>query len=212
MILHNHCSLTVPNKPSININNLILTSTTISLSWSVPIDSVVTSYEVMWISDDCPDDVDEGNATTTGAGGSAAGSGSSGAAGSTAGSGSSGAAGSTAGSGSSGAAGSTAGSGSSGAAGSTAGSGRSGAAGSTAGSGSSGVAGSAAGGAAGSGVSAASDSESNATIPVIIYTIHGLRAGTTYTITVIANNGAGASSNDTVITGTPEMGKSYTCV
>ena len=28
-------------------------------------ESVVTSYEVAWTSDECPDDVDEGSATTT---------------------------------------------------------------------------------------------------------------------------------------------------
>ena len=38
----------------------------ISLSWSVPSDSVVTSYEVVWISDDCPGGVAKGSATTTG--------------------------------------------------------------------------------------------------------------------------------------------------
>ena len=38
----------------------------ISLSWSVPSDSVVTSYEVVWISDDCPGGVARGSATTTG--------------------------------------------------------------------------------------------------------------------------------------------------
>ena len=29
-------------------------------------ESVVTSYEVVWTSDECPDDVDEGSATTPG--------------------------------------------------------------------------------------------------------------------------------------------------
>ena len=41
------------------------TDTSITLSWSVPNGPVVTSYEMMWTSDECPDDVDEGNATTT---------------------------------------------------------------------------------------------------------------------------------------------------
>ena len=39
------------------------TATSISLSWSVPSDSEVDSYEVMWTSNECPD-VDEGSATT----------------------------------------------------------------------------------------------------------------------------------------------------
>lgn len=42
-----------------------IANSSISLSWSVSIDSVVTSYEVIWISGDCPGDVDEGNSTTT---------------------------------------------------------------------------------------------------------------------------------------------------
>ena len=41
------------------------TATSISLSWSVPTGSVVDSYEVVWTSDECPDDVDEGSATFT---------------------------------------------------------------------------------------------------------------------------------------------------
>ena len=43
------------------------TSPTISLSWSVPSGSVVTSYEVMWQRDtsgDCPDE-DEGSMSVT---------------------------------------------------------------------------------------------------------------------------------------------------
>ena len=45
-----------------------ITSTSISLSWSVPSDSVVTSYEVMWQRDTsvgCSDE-DEGSTTITG--------------------------------------------------------------------------------------------------------------------------------------------------
>ena len=39
------------------------TATSITISWSISIDSVVDSYEVMWSSEQCPNDVDEGNAT-----------------------------------------------------------------------------------------------------------------------------------------------------
>ena len=39
------------------------TATSISLSWTSA-GSEVDSYEVMWISDECPDNVDEGSATT----------------------------------------------------------------------------------------------------------------------------------------------------
>ena len=35
-----------PGQPSVNVTSI--TSTSISLSWSVPSGSVVTSYEVMW--------------------------------------------------------------------------------------------------------------------------------------------------------------------
>ena len=40
------------------------TATSITISWSISSDSV-DSYEVMWSSDQCPNDVDEGNATIT---------------------------------------------------------------------------------------------------------------------------------------------------
>ena len=36
----------VPGQPSVNVTSI--TSTSISLSWSVPSSSVVTRYEVMW--------------------------------------------------------------------------------------------------------------------------------------------------------------------
>ena len=55
--------LAVPGQPSVNVTST--TATTISLSWSVPSGSVVDSYEVMWTSGECPDDVDEGSATIT---------------------------------------------------------------------------------------------------------------------------------------------------
>ena len=53
----------VPGQPSVNVTST--TVTTISLSWSVPSGSVVDSYEVMWTSEKCPDDADEGSATIT---------------------------------------------------------------------------------------------------------------------------------------------------
>ena len=37
------------------------TSTSITISWSISIDSVVDSYEVMWSSEECPNDVNEGD-------------------------------------------------------------------------------------------------------------------------------------------------------
>ena len=63
-----HCtvsgvSLPVPSQPTISV--VFTTATSISLSWSVPSGSVVGSYEVMWTSDECPDDVDEGRATVS---------------------------------------------------------------------------------------------------------------------------------------------------
>ena len=39
------------------------TATSISLSWSVPSDSVMTRYEVTWQRVGCPDDEDEGSIT-----------------------------------------------------------------------------------------------------------------------------------------------------
>ena len=58
------CPISVPGQPSVNVDST--TATTISLSWSVPSGSVVDSYEVMWSSEECPDDVDEGSATISG--------------------------------------------------------------------------------------------------------------------------------------------------
>ena len=54
-----------PGQPSVTVSST--TSTTISLSWSVPSGSVVDTYEVMWERDtsgECPDE-DEGSATIT---------------------------------------------------------------------------------------------------------------------------------------------------
>ena len=53
----------VPGQPTVSVDST--TATSISLFWSVPSGSVVDSYKVMWTSDECPDDVDEGSATTT---------------------------------------------------------------------------------------------------------------------------------------------------
>ena len=55
--------LAVPGQPSVSVTST--TATSISLTWSVPSGSVVASYEVMWTSEECPDDVDEGSATIT---------------------------------------------------------------------------------------------------------------------------------------------------
>ena len=52
----------VPDSPTISMDPPT-TSTSITISWSISIDSVVDSYEVMWSSEECPNDVDEGNAT-----------------------------------------------------------------------------------------------------------------------------------------------------
>ena len=57
---------TVPNQPRVSVQDVSATS--ISLSWSVPSDSVVTSYEVVWQRDtsgDCPIE-DQGSSTLTG--------------------------------------------------------------------------------------------------------------------------------------------------
>ena len=51
---------TLPDSPTISMDPPT-TATSITISWSVSIDSVVDSYEVMWSSDQCPNDVDEGD-------------------------------------------------------------------------------------------------------------------------------------------------------
>ena len=53
--------LAVPGQPGVIVDNV--TTTSISISWIVPDGSVVTSYEVMWTSDDIMED--EGNVTIT---------------------------------------------------------------------------------------------------------------------------------------------------
>ena len=54
-----------PGQPSVAVDST--TPTTISLSWSVPSGSVVTSYEVMWQRDTsvCPGDDDGSMSVTT---------------------------------------------------------------------------------------------------------------------------------------------------
>ena len=47
------CPVSVPSRPSVSVGTI--TATSISLSWSVPSDSVVTSYEVMWRETDSGD-------------------------------------------------------------------------------------------------------------------------------------------------------------
>ena len=54
----------VPGQPSITTINQ--SSNSISLSWSVPSGSVVTSYEVMWTSGECPGGVLSGSDNITG--------------------------------------------------------------------------------------------------------------------------------------------------
>ena len=58
MLLH-----AVPGQPIISVDNT--TTTSISFSWSVPSDSVVESYEVMWTADECPDNIHNGSITMT---------------------------------------------------------------------------------------------------------------------------------------------------
>ena len=45
-IIHTYPSVPAPGQPTVNVTSI--SSTSISLSWSVPSGSVVTSYEVMW--------------------------------------------------------------------------------------------------------------------------------------------------------------------
>ena len=54
----------VPDSPTISMDPPT-TSTSITISWSISIDSVVDSYEVMWSSEECPNDVDEGDTIIT---------------------------------------------------------------------------------------------------------------------------------------------------
>ena len=50
----------VPDSLTISMNPPT-TATSITISWSISIDSVVDSYEVMWSSEECPNDVSEGD-------------------------------------------------------------------------------------------------------------------------------------------------------
>ena len=53
----------VPGQPILTVDDT--SATFISLSWSVPGDSVVDSYEVMWTSDECPDNIHNDSTTIT---------------------------------------------------------------------------------------------------------------------------------------------------
>ena len=55
----------VPSQPNITVASV--TNTSIFISWSVPSGLVVDSYEVTWISHECPHDIDQGNETISGA-------------------------------------------------------------------------------------------------------------------------------------------------
>ena len=46
MSLHFHASVPLPTEPIVSVDTI--TATSISLSWSVPTDQMVTSSEVMW--------------------------------------------------------------------------------------------------------------------------------------------------------------------
>ena len=56
--VHMYPPVPVPGQPSVNVTSI--TSTSISLSWSVPSGSVVTSYEVMWRALSSNDDRESG--------------------------------------------------------------------------------------------------------------------------------------------------------
>ena len=64
MLVYSYFTLiyTVPAQTSVTVGTT--TATSISLSWTSA-GSEVDSYEVMWTSDECPDDVDEGSAIIT---------------------------------------------------------------------------------------------------------------------------------------------------
>ena len=66
-MLHTYPIVAVPGQPSIRVTSI--TPTSISLSWSVPSGTVVTSYEVMWrglSSGDEANDHDDGASGTSG--------------------------------------------------------------------------------------------------------------------------------------------------
>ena len=46
LYIHIHTPVSAPGQPSVSVTSI--TPTSISLSWSVPSGTVVTSYEVMW--------------------------------------------------------------------------------------------------------------------------------------------------------------------
>ena len=54
----------VPDSPTVSMVQTT-TSTSITISWTITVDSVVDSYEVMWSSEQCPNDVSEGDTIIT---------------------------------------------------------------------------------------------------------------------------------------------------
>ena len=54
----------VPDSPTVSMVQTT-TSTSITISWTITVDSVVDSYEVMWSSEQCPNDVNEGDTIIT---------------------------------------------------------------------------------------------------------------------------------------------------
>ena len=63
--VHTSPPVPLPGQPTVNVTSI--TSTSISLSWSLPSDSVVTSYEVMWRALSSGDEAnDDGRSGTSG--------------------------------------------------------------------------------------------------------------------------------------------------
>ena len=58
------CIAAAPGDPNITVD--VTTTTSISLSWSVPSGSVVDIYEVVWTSDECLGNRDEDSTTIVG--------------------------------------------------------------------------------------------------------------------------------------------------
>ena len=64
-IIHTYPPVPAPGQPRINVTSI--SSTSISLSWSVPSGSVVTSYEVIWRALSSGDEAnDDGGSGTSG--------------------------------------------------------------------------------------------------------------------------------------------------
>ena len=56
-------SVPLPGRPRVSVNEI--TATSISLSWSVPSDSVVTSYEVVWGETETETEISSGRLSST---------------------------------------------------------------------------------------------------------------------------------------------------